>query len=286
MPLDAERRLRLFDLLPEGMPVSKSWLMRQDPDLDRHAIDNLLKSRQLEPIAQAVYTRPGSRVNWESAVTSLQNVFRLDLVPGGLTALEQHGFAHYLPISRRRRVHLYGKDTIPKWLVKSLPDIEFMRHTPLPGLGATGLVNLEYDTLERTLSKPEAPGQRKRAWPFTLSSSERAYLEVIQDVPGMISFEHADQLLQGMTTLSPRVMERLLVKCKHVKVRRLFYWMAERRPYPWFKKLPPVGMLDELGLGSGNRMLVKGGKLDTKYMITVPEDMWTLPAPTTDKSDF
>ncbi len=253
--------------------------------MDRHAIDNLLKSRQLAPVAQAVYLRPGTRMTWESAVASLQNMFRLDLTPGGLTALEQQGLAHYLPVSRRRQVHLFGKDAIPKWLGTALPNVEFARHLPLPGLGSTGLVNLEYDAQERTLAKPDIPGQRKSAWPFTLSSLERAYLEVLQDVPEKISFEHAEQLLQGMTTLSPRTMERLLRKCTHVKVRRLFYWMAERHSYGWLKKLPPPETLDELGLGRGNRMLVKGGRLDTRYMITVPEDMWTPPAPTTDKSD-
>jgi hypothetical protein len=164
--------------------------------------------------------------------------------------------------------------------------MEFVRHLPLPGLGATDLVNFEYEARERVLSKSDIPAQRKSAWPFTLSSPEQAYLEVLLDVPETISFEHADQLLQGMTTLSPRVMEKLLRKCTHVKVRRLFYWMAERHSYAWLKKLPPPETLDELGLGSGNRTLVKGGRLDTKYMITVPQDMWTPPAPTTDKSDF
>ncbi|MFT4180373.1 MAG: AbiEi antitoxin N-terminal domain-containing protein [Rhizobium sp.] len=81
--LDAERRSRLFDLLPEGTPVSKSRLMRRDTGLDRQAIDNLLKSRQLEPMAQAVYIRPGSQANWKHAVTSLQNIFRLDVVQVG-----------------------------------------------------------------------------------------------------------------------------------------------------------------------------------------------------------
>lgn len=264
--------------------MSKAWLARQEPDLDRHAVDNLLKGRQLEPLAPAVYLRPGTRMTWESAVASLQNMFRLDLTPGGLTAIQQQGFAHYLPISGRRQIHLYGRDPIPKWLVTALPDMEFIRHVPLPGPGSTGLVNFEYETQERVLSKPDTPGQRKTAWPFTLSSPERAYLEVLMDVPEKISFEHADQLLQGMTTLSPRVMEKILRKCTHVKVRRLFYWMAERHPYGWLKRLPAPEALDELGLGSGNRMLAKGGRLDAKYRITVPEDMWTPPAPTTDKS--
>ncbi|CAN7356046.1 type IV toxin-antitoxin system AbiEi family antitoxin domain-containing protein [Mesorhizobium amorphae] len=43
-----------------------------------------------------------------------------------------------------------------------------------------------------------------------MSSPERAYLEVLMDVPGAISFEHADQLLQGMTVLSTKRMEQLL----------------------------------------------------------------------------
>lgn len=284
MPLNAERRLRLLNGLPAGMPVSKAWIMRQDPSLNRHAVDNLVKSRQLEPLAPGVYLRPGTKLNWQGAIASLQNMFRLDLTPGGLTALEQHGFAHYLPISRKRQVRLYGKDAIPKWLVLALPDVEFDRNLPLPGLGSTGLVNFEYDTQERLLSRLDSSSERKSAWPFTLSSPERAFLEVLRDVPDTVSFEHAEQLLQGMTTLSPRLMESLLRKCTHVKVRRLFYWMAERQPYTWRKKLPSPEALDDLGLGSGNRVLVKGGKLSAKYMITVPEDMWIPTALTTDKS--
>ena len=42
------------------------------------------------------------------------------------------------------------------------------------------------------------------------------------------SFEHAEQLLEGMTTLSPRHLERLSRKCTHVKVRRLIYWLADQ----------------------------------------------------------
>ncbi|MEK1929855.1 MAG: type IV toxin-antitoxin system AbiEi family antitoxin domain-containing protein [Pararhizobium sp.] len=284
MPLDAKRRQLLVELLPDGLPVTKAWLMRQDPAFDRHAIDNLLKSRQLTPLASGVYKRPGTRLTWEGTVTFLQNVFRSDLTPGGLTALELHGFAHYLPLSPQRVVHLYGKNPLPTWLAGALSDVEYIRHGRVSALGATGLVNNEYDTQERALISPALPEQRKSAWPFTFSSPERAYLEVLMDVPGSISFEHADQLLQGMTTLSPRRMEQLLRKCANVKVRRLFYWMADLHPYAWLKKLPRPEMLDELGLGSGNRVLVKGGRLDPRYLITVPEEMWTPAAPGIDKS--
>lgn len=293
MPLNAERRQELLKLVPEGLPVTRQWLMRQDQELDRHAIDNLLKSNQLKPLAQGVYMRPGAKLTWEGVVCFLQNILKTDLCVGGLTALELRGLAHYVALSEKRRVYLYGKNSLPCWLNQSLPGVEFIRHLPLSGLGASHLINDEYDMDKEKLydGDPlglvrEAPTGQKDAWPMTRSSPERAYLEILMDVPDAMSFEHADQLMQGLTTLSPRRLETLLRKCQNVKVRRLFFWFAERHQYPWFKKLPDPSGLDNLGLGSGNRMLAKGGRLDTKYKITVPEDMWTQTANTINKSSF
>jgi hypothetical protein len=53
-----------------------------------------------------------------------------------------------------------------------------------------------------------------------------------------------------------------------VKAKRLFFWLAERQGYAWFKKLDP----DRFDLGHGKRVIVKGGRLDRKYLITVPEE--------------
>ena len=92
--------------------------------------------------------------------------------------------------------------------------------------------------------------------------------------------------MQGLTTLAPHRMEKLLRICRSVKVRRLFYWYAERNHHAWFNKLPEPKTLDELGLGSGNRVLAKGGKLVANYKITVPEELWTPTANTTNKSSF
>ncbi|MEW6631705.1 MAG: type IV toxin-antitoxin system AbiEi family antitoxin domain-containing protein [Pseudomonadota bacterium] len=284
MPTNADRRELLQTLVPEGLPVTKHWLTKQSPQFDRHALDNLVKSKQLKALAPGVYVRPGTHLTWQGVVAALQTIFGTDLSVGGLTALELQGFAHYLPLSRQRTVHLYGKDVLPAWLNHALPAVQFVRHNRLASVGGTGFVHREYNTLERTLLDVAVPGQRQGSWPFTLSSPERAYLEVLMDVPAAISFEHANQLLQGMTTLSPRRMEELLRKCTNVKVRRLFYWMAERNAYAWLKKLPAAEELDALGLGRGNRVLARGGRLDQKYRITVPEEMWTPPALTTVKS--
>ena len=101
-----------------------------------------------------------------------------------------------------------------------------------------------------------------------MSNPERAILELMFDVPNDISFENAIQILQGMTSLSPSKLNELLLVCDNIRVRRIFLWMAERQNHPWFKKLN----LENISLGSGNRVLVKGGVLNKKYKITVPQD--------------
>ena len=101
-----------------------------------------------------------------------------------------------------------------------------------------------------------------------ISDPERAILELLVDVPNQISFENAEQIFQGMTSLSPNKLNELMLVCDNIRVRRLFLWMAERQNHQWFKKLN----LESISLGIGNRVLVKGGILNKKYKITVPQE--------------
>lgn len=57
--------------------------------------------------------------------------------------------------------------------------------------------------------------------------------------------------------------------CRSVKVKRLFLWFAERHQHAWLNKLDR----NRVDLGKGNRMLVRGGKLDPKFKITVSESI-------------
>jgi hypothetical protein len=54
-----------------------------------------------------------------------------------------------------------------------------------------------------------------------------------------------------------------------VKTKRLFFFLADRSRHAWLKHLSK----ESIDLGTGKRMLVKGGKLDPQYQITVPEDL-------------
>ncbi len=259
MAINVIRRKELYEIMPEGLIATHKWLMENN--FSRHAIDNLVKSNQVESISKGVYVRNVSKITWQSVVFSLQSVLKLDFVVGGLTALEMQGLSHYLSLSENKIVHLFGNDVLPEWVTNLDLNVKFVRHTT----NSLFVENSEEN-------KQFQPFTSERDWDndnrkLILSTTERAYLEVLLDVPQKITFEHADQLMQGLTTLSPRNLQKILECCQNVKVKRLFFWFADRQNYVWLGKINR----ENITLGSGNRMLIKGGKLDTKYKITVPE---------------
>jgi hypothetical protein len=75
--------------------------------------------------------------------------------------------------------------------------------------------------------------------------------------------------MDGLASLSPRRLQKLLLDCDSIKVKRLFFFFADRHGHAWLKRLDRSA----IDLGSGKRMLVKGGRFDAKHLITVPETL-------------
>jgi len=179
---------------------------------------------------------------------------------GGITAINLLGMGQYLGVSNKATIHLYSSGKAPTWLNKPLPDVAFVWH------GTKRLWSPELSQNEKIATQHK---WREDLPSLRLSAVEKAYLEVLMDVPEKTDFEHVDVIMQGLTNLSPRKIAILLNDCKNIKVKRLFFWFAERQNYPWFKKVSH----DDYDLGSGKRCLIKGGKLVHKYQITAPEHM-------------
>ena len=104
---------------------------------------------------------------------------------------------------------------------------------------------------------------------MTVSTPERAILELLDELPERETFHQVDVLMEGLRNLSPKRLQALLVDCKSIQVKRLFFWFAERHQHAWLRRLDRTA----IDLGKGKRMIVRGGKLDTKYNITVPGDL-------------
>jgi len=70
------------------------------------------------------------------------------------------------------------------------------------------------------------------AYSITLSSPERAIMEILNHVPKQASFEEARLLFGGLTTLLPQLAQKLLERCNSIKVTRLFMFLAEKLSVP------------------------------------------------------
>jgi len=249
----------LDELLPFGMLATKQWLLSKGVSL--HRIDNALKSRKLARLATGVYARAGVSVTWQGVVCSLQRMAEAPVHVGGLSALELLGFGHYLSNTKTTTIHLYSQVKRPPWLDRLELPATFIWHGS-KALWSPDFIDMKNYEVEHDW--------REDLPPVRLSCPEKACFEMLMDVPKTISFDHANQLMQGMTSLSPRKLESLLNVCRNVKVKRLFFWLAERQHYSWFKKLD----YHDFDLGKGNRVVATGGKLDKTYLITVPEHMY------------
>ncbi|EIM31112.1 type IV toxin-antitoxin system AbiEi family antitoxin domain-containing protein [Microvirga lotononidis] len=270
---------RLDKTLPEGLLVDAAWM-------ERHGYSSSLRSQYvsagwLEQPARGTYKRPWGNLSWQQVVISLQVLLQQPLIVGGRTALDLQGFSHYVSAEGLRTIHLYGREPPPGWLNK-LPLKETFRFHKTQTLFKSdpvtkGLTSRDSDVETNVDSGNESlHGTLNRLpwgqwnWPLTLSTPERALFELLDELPKDESFHQVDMLVEGLRTLSPRRLETLLTDCRSIKVKRLFFFFADRHQHAWLKHIDR----SKVDLGTGKRMLVKGGKLDPVYQITVPDDLY------------
>ncbi len=264
----------LYDLLPEGLLVNAAWL-------ERHGYSRALRKQYVsngwltQPM-RGVFYRSRGKLSWEQVIISIQAILEIPVSIGGRTALEIQGYGHYV-YQKQRSVQLYTDTKLPSWLFK-LPNMpEFQVHNRsrfLPETNASDTtisLNIEY-MKRKNRSLPgalliEPWGQWH--WPMIVSSPERAILEVMDDIPNEVSFDMADKLMSGLHNLRPRTMQSLLETTTSIKVKRLFFYLAERHHFQWLREIDQ----SKIDFGKGKRVIEKDGKLDTKYLITVPRVM-------------
>ena len=273
--------------LPEGLPVDAAWLGRQ-------GYSGALRKKYaqhgwLELVERSVYRRPlatlqagdEGRLHWQQVVVSLQVLLESRVAVGGRTALEVQGGAHYLTASGPREIHLYGASPPPRWVFRLEAATRFFFHNAnrlfaeKQGVTNNSAKGSGGDAIWTDAPNNFPGGGLVRAawgqsdWPLILSTPERAILELLDEVPQRETFHQADVLMDGLRNLSPRRLQELLTNCRSIKVKRLFFWFAERHNHAWLKAIDR----SDIDLGRGKRLLARGGKLDAKYEITVPENL-------------
>ena len=253
---------KLLDAVPAGYLVDAAWLVSQG--IVYESFRDYVKRGWLDRITRGVFRRPlpstaatptSNSIDWKTCILSTQHIMGHDLHVGGTTALGEQGHAHYLRLGESGPVWVYGEN-IPNWLMK-LPMDAPIRTRPRSLFADPKLGLIE----GKTTGQPWD-------WGLTMSTPERAILEAMDELPDHESFHTLDMVFESLTTLRPRLLSDLLQSCRKIKVRRLFFVFADRHDHPWRKRIDPQAF----DLGSGDRALVRGGRIHSRYRIMVPED--------------
>jgi hypothetical protein len=91
--------------------------------------------------------------------------------------------------------------------------------------------------------------------PF-ISEPERATLELLDLVPNHQTLEEARLILESLQALRSKKMSELLKACRKIKVKRLFWKVAEELHLPVLKKLDS----SEFDFGSKAAYILQGEK--------------------------
>ncbi len=196
--------------------------------------------------------RAGDQVGYEGGIYALQNQTGSSVHPGGRTGLSLLGKAHYLELEMKKAV-LFGNkgEKLPAWFQKHNwgVAVEYYQSSFLPP--DIGLTEVELKNFS-----------------IKVSGAARAMMECLYLTPKKQDISECYELMEGLNNLKPDHVRALLEKCRSVKVKRLFLYLAEKAGHGWFQYLNP----NSIDLGRGKRSIVGNGVYVDKYQITVPRE--------------
>ena len=247
-----EKLKNLQNNWPHGAIVTSIQLRRLG--ISRQLVQSYIQQGWVKPLGSGAYQKAKDQIKWYGALASLQQQNKLLIHVGGPTAMAVWGASHYLRLSIKERVFLFSEpDTyLPRWFYKH-PWKPLIKHIKTSFLGSKLAIKFyNYQNVK-----------------ISLSSLERAIMECLYISPKHLTLLECYQMLEGLRTLRPSLVQKILVNCNSIKVKRLFLYMAEKANLPVFKKLK----LRSINLGSGDRSIVKNGLYNSKYKITLPKEL-------------
>ena len=240
---------KLLQDTPKGAVLLASWLMSKGYS---HSLQHrYLKSNWFETIGSGAFKRKNDDLSVFGAIYALQTQNLKNIHLGGKSALSLLGFAHYIEMGNTS-LSFFAQTgyKLPKWFKnnKDWKDHQLICSSFLP----PQLGTMDYDL-----------GNFK----IKISTPARAMMECLEIAPKKFDLTEAYLIMQGLTSLKPSDVQKLLEACTSVKVKRLFLYFSEAANHSWFKYLD----IDKINLGSGKRSIVKYGIYNEKYRITVPQ---------------
>ncbi len=212
------------------------------------------KNGIIKRLSNGAYSRFNENPDIFGAIYSLQTDLKQTSHIGGRTVLSiVYGKTQYAA-EHKKEIFSNKHETFPTWFKNIYKDsyTQFMT-----------------DFIPATESLEE---WNHDGYKMLVSSLERALLEVMYLIPNYVSSEEAFEIMQLATSIRPTEMQNLLENCKSIKAKRLLLCFADLCGHQWFPRLN----IEKIDLGSGIREITKGGKLNSKYNLVLPENLESL----------
>lgn len=243
---------QLLSAWPSGTIAVKEWLSKQG--ISANLTNWYLKSGWIEPVGQGAYKRAGDQVDWPGGLFAIQNYLGKRIHLGAKSALEIMGYGHYLRLGNKGNFYFFGetKTKMPRWFTNNNEwQVTVNYFAPvLFNDYKIGLTEKNVDGITITISAPE-----------------RAMMEVLYLIPKNQSLDEAYLIMQGLQSMRPKVVQKLLENCRSVQVKRLFMQLAEMCNLPFVKYIE----YDKIDFGKGKRSIAGGGKFYAKYQLSLPK---------------
>ncbi len=251
--MDIQKRQKLKNLLnhwPDGVITTSVWLRQLG--ISRQLVQSYVQKGWIKSLGSGAYQRITDTVKWYGALSGLQQKNKLLIHVGGPTSIAVHQASHYLRLSNKEKIFLFSQPRIklPKWFCRNIQQpVQHIR---------TSCFKSNFSTHVYTYKNIK----------IRCSSLERAIMECLYISPKYFDLLECYQVLEGLRTLRPYIVQKMLMICSSIKIKRLFLYMAEKANLPVFKKLQ-LGAVD---LGRGDRSIVKNGVYNSKYKISIPKE--------------
>lgn len=244
---------QLIQITHDNPLLFTSWMEKQG--ISRTEQSQFARNGWLERITSGVYYFSGKRPSLFSAISSYNEQLEKKCIVSASTALSLRGFSHYGVLGKPLAyIQTSPDERLPAWFLKQDWDMDIRYFTT--GIFQQDLLGVESN---------EITGNK-----LYVSSPERAFMECLQLSPTHYLLMDLYYLMEMLTTLRPTLLQELLENCASLKVKRLFLYMAEKSGHQWFAALD----LSRILIGKGKRSLVQDGVFVSKYLITVPQELY------------
>lgn len=241
-----------------GSIVLQQWLTKNG--VSYSLAQKYTQSGWLKKLSSGVYFRPdgkdGIKPDWIDALQAMNIQLCLPVHLAGLSSLNYQGLSHYLQLRKEQLwIGSKSKQPLPKWF----------REFPNQDWFYCGNSKFQIDP-DMDLKFITVKGKE-----LLVSRPELAAYEVVDAIGKQISFEHVAELFQGLVNLSPKRVQSLLERSHAIQTNRIFLFLSHHSGHQWVQYLNETN----IELGSGKRQVVKKGRFDERYQITVPESLNT-----------